>query len=131
MSHLNILFDRYASIGTVMHYILVISLRLWVAALKLLNLFVENNRTRNIVNSSWSESCPHYLTPPPLPPSFFVRANTRSFCNIKFGRPQLKTCAQLLVHNSTTAIENLCTSETASRLWTDDANCTTAAMFEK
>jgi len=26
MSHLNIAFDRYASIGTVMHYILVISL---------------------------------------------------------------------------------------------------------
>jgi len=27
MSHLNIAFDRYASLGTVMHYILVISLR--------------------------------------------------------------------------------------------------------
>jgi len=26
MSHLNIAFDRYSSIGTVMHYILVISL---------------------------------------------------------------------------------------------------------
>jgi len=28
LSHLNIAFDRYASIGTVMHYILVISIRL-------------------------------------------------------------------------------------------------------
>jgi len=27
MSHLNIAFDRFASIGTVMHYILVISTR--------------------------------------------------------------------------------------------------------
>jgi len=27
MSHLNIAFDRYASIGTVMHYILVISVQ--------------------------------------------------------------------------------------------------------
>jgi len=26
MSHLNVAFDRYASIGTVMHYILVISI---------------------------------------------------------------------------------------------------------
>jgi len=29
MSHLNIAFDRYASIGTVMHYILVISQQEW------------------------------------------------------------------------------------------------------
>jgi len=27
MSHLNIAFDRYASIGTVMHYILIINVR--------------------------------------------------------------------------------------------------------
>jgi len=30
MSHLNIAFDRYASIGTVMHYILVISVPFWI-----------------------------------------------------------------------------------------------------
>jgi len=29
MSHLNIAFDRYASIGTIMHYILVISKPYW------------------------------------------------------------------------------------------------------
>jgi len=31
MSHLNIAFERFASIGTVMHYILVISVQFWVA----------------------------------------------------------------------------------------------------
>jgi len=34
MSHLNIAFDRYASIGTVMHYILVISVRWMLRASK-------------------------------------------------------------------------------------------------
>jgi len=49
MSHLNIAFDRYASIDTVMHYILVISLpepqKMWQLRLQLR--LKINNRLKN------------------------------------------------------------------------------------
>jgi len=39
MSHLNIAFDRYTSVGTVMHYILVISSEGWREGMARMALF--------------------------------------------------------------------------------------------